>query len=175
VRLSQHAGRPRGMTNSTPTKLGGYEITSYEEIAMGCGVAFTATITKDGKKVLTVENSGRGGCHTYGGVGSDWAGWREAEAEFEAFAKEWNKNSGLAGFEDTDALVWHLIEVAALNQKRVVMFLLDDEDWFESGVGRSMKAGVTYEQAYTYIAKTFPGRSARIWNKTLSEFVTVEG
>lgn len=163
------------MTNSTPAKLGGYAITSYKEVEMGCGVAFSGTITKDGRKILSVENSGRGGSHLYGGVGSDWAGWREAEAEFEAFAKEWNKDSDLAGFEDADALVWHLIEVAVLNKKRVVVFLLDDDDWFENGTGHSMKSGVTYEQAYAYIAKMFPGRNARIWNKTVSEFVPVEG
>jgi hypothetical protein len=43
-------------------QLGGYEIKSYKALATG---AFTATIWRDGKKVLSVSNDGRGGPNRY--------------------------------------------------------------------------------------------------------------
>lgn len=163
------------MTNSTPTTLGGYAITSYKEVPLGCGVAFTATITKDGGKVLTVENDGNGGSHMYRGVGTDWAGWREAETAFEAFAQDWAKDTEYAGFEEADALVWHLIEVASLNRKRTPVFLLDDETYFKDGMYRTLPASASRADAVGYIAATYPGRNARVWDRDLSEFVPVEG
>ena len=141
---------------------------------MGCGLAFTGTITEDGAPVLTVENGGRGGCYRYGGVGTDWSGWREAGNAFEASAKDWNAGNEFAGFEDGDAFTEHLIAVAILNRKRTVVFLLDREDFFEDGAYRTLPASVPRAEAIAHIATTYAARNARIWDRGLSEFVHLE-
>lgn len=70
--------------------------------------------------------------------------------------------------------MYRLIEVAVLNRKRAVLFLIDDMDFFEAGVAHQMPAGVTYDEARAYLAQRYPGRNARVWNKTRSEFVPVD-
>ena len=160
------------MTTTTTTPLGGYALTSHKDEGGEETPRFTAYITKDGKKVIHVSNDGRGGSHHYRAVSDDWAAFRQHEAQFNAFATEWNKDSEYAGHEDGDDLVYRLIDVAVLNRKRAVFFELDTDDFFNEGTARTLGAGVTYEQTLSHLRAQY-GDRARIWNKQRCEFLPV--
>lgn len=50
----------------TPGQYGGYEVKNYKELPIGMeGGAFTASIWRDGKRAMLVENSGDGGANVY--------------------------------------------------------------------------------------------------------------
>lgn len=100
--------------------------------------------------------------------------YRAALAEFQVFAKDWNAGNEFAGFEDDDALADHLIEIATLNKKRTVLFVMDEADYFNGDPAQGFASGVTYDQAVTYLTKTYPGRNVRAWNKDRSEFVAID-
>lgn len=54
----------RPANENDPTLLS-YGVFNMEELATSRGVAWTAVITRNGKKVGTVENMGDGGCNKY--------------------------------------------------------------------------------------------------------------
>lgn len=161
-------------TTSATQSFDGYSLICVREIPAPQGVAFDAIVVKDGRKVLHVYQGGEGGSHTYYPVDRNPKAFAEALSAFEDFARHWNQDSPFAGQEDADALVWHLLEVATLNKKRSVVFTIDGEDYFETGVARRLGSAVTYEQALAYLRQAYPGRQASIWNKTRSEFVPVD-
>ena len=170
------------MSNTTKS-LGGYSLVSFKEAGGEETVRFEAYIALNGKKVMHVSNGGTGGCHRYGPVGpfktdaaatKGYADFRQAEVALEAFAAEWNKGTEFAGSEDADQFVDHLVEVAVLNKMRKVLFLVDDQDYFATGVASSFGAGVTYHQTVAELSKPkYAASKPRVWNKEQSAFVAV--
>ena len=161
---------------------GGYGITYLREAGGEETLRFDAIITHHGRKVAYVYNAGEGGSHRYQPVTVDaGAAFTEALAAFEQFAAEWNAGSEFAGYEDHDQFVNRLIDVHALNRRRGVLFLLDDESFWETGVARQFRAGVAQEQAVERLSgPEYVHRNPRVWDRTVGEFVpvvshTVEG
>jgi hypothetical protein len=170
-------------TTSTTKPLGGYAVTSVKQHEGRDGVAFSAVITKDGKKIIHVRNEGCGGCNTYDMVGpfktpesslNAIPAFRADLAEFEAFAASWNEGNEFAGIEDGDAFVEHLMSINDLSRMRRVVFLLDDQDYFDTGVASAFPASTTYDQAVaTLCSPQYAARNPRVWDKSRSEFVPV--
>lgn len=168
-----HPGRPYG----------GYALTRLREAGDEETLRFEAYLTKDGRKVAHVSNDGHGGAHRYGLTGRRSAVNDPARAraehradleEFEAFAATWNAGTEFAGIEDGDQFVNHLVEVAVLSRKRVVIFLVDDQDYFTDGLATTFPSGVTHDQAVTILrGPRYANRNPRIWSKAIGDFIPV--
>lgn len=87
---------------------GGYEIKNFRALKTG---ALEGTIYLNGKRILTVENSGRGGCNIYHGF--EGTGQAQPLADFRAYAAE-----HFGDFEPEDHLVFALADV-----KRITAFV----------------------------------------------------
>lgn len=85
----------------------GYEIKGFRALNSG---ALEGTIYLNGKRVLAVENSGRGGCNLYRGF--EEAGTTQPLAEFRTYAAQWFGES-----EPEDHLVFALEDL-----KRIAAF-----------------------------------------------------
>ena len=156
---------------------GGYGITHLREAGGEETLRFDAIITHHGRKVAYVYNAGEGGSHRYQPVTVDaGAAFTEALAAFETYAATWNVGGEFAGIEDCDQLVNRLVEVHHLNRRRTVMFLLDDESFWTSGVARAFRAAVTRAHPVEVLTgPAYAGRSPRIWDRTVGDFVPVIG
>lgn len=158
----------------SPAPYGGYAITSVREAGGEETPRFEAVVTLHDHKVLHVSNGGTGGSHSWQPVTGDWGAFRAALGAFEAYAIGWNAASEFAGYRDGDQLVNRLADVYELNRRRTVMFLLDDEDYWTTGVAHAFGAGVTLEQAVTHLSgPEFAGRNPRVWDKAAGDFVPV--
>lgn len=160
------------MTTSLTTPYGGYAITSVKEAEGREGPMFSATITLNGQRAIHVSNDGNGSCHRYQPIHGDYEAFRAALVDFETFARHWNQDDPHAGIEDSDALVYRLLEVAELNRKRVPIFLLDGEDFFATGVAHGLRS-TSHDEAVLYLRAAYPGR-VRLWSRERSEFVSVD-
>ena len=96
--LASPAAKPR-----KPGQLGAYEIKGFRNLPIGReGGAFTASIYRDGKRVLTVENNGDGGSNVYTDLGS---GMRHFGAEIDMFKDFAAKATPEQEYEPEDSLV----------------------------------------------------------------------
>lgn len=141
---------------------GGYALKAIKEMRTSDGVAFTATLTLDGKPLGTVENTGRGGCNLYR---------LSTHAEHQAFLA-FTKTLDPDTFEADDALIERLFLVAQLNKARTVVFILDGDDPFTTGAYRHYKSDVSLDEALRHL--TGPGynhKRPKVWVKARNEFV----
>ena len=150
--------------------LGGYRLTKYKEMAGNEGMCFSATITKDGKDVLTVSNDGNGGNNRYSTYG----------AEYKALLAQANAWADYVGepsprFEVEDSFVEYLIECSALSRMRAVAFIDGDQNPFDPNDGRYFRtgAGVLRETVVRDLAKSPAHKSPRVWDKTTWRFEPV--
>lgn len=154
---------------------GGYGISGYRSAGGEETERFEAFVTLHGQRVIHVSNAGEGGCHRYQPARpGDYAGFRDALTEFEDYATMWNRDGPYAGIEDSDALVYRLLEVDLLNRKRSIVFTLDGEDFFETGRARRLGTDVAHEDAVAYLRQAYAGRHAAVWNKQRSAFVPID-
>lgn len=154
------------MTATTTKPYGGYAIKGYRALGGEETVAFTATLTRDGKPVATVRNDGCGGSNLFRFLSSaDWAPWS-------ALAQEMFPGQ----FEPEDRLFERLHLIGQLNRARTVAFIYDGMDPFEDEDGRyrSFRQGVTFRDALRYLSG--PGHADKrpsVWVKDRSQFVPV--
>lgn len=154
------------MTATATTKpYGGFAITGYREHGGEETIAFTATLTRDGKPVASVRNDGRGGCNLFAfqvrEAGDAWTALARA-----SFPDE---------FEPEDRLFERLHLVGQLNRARTVAFIVDGMDPFTPpGHYRSYRKDVTFEDALRFLSGPgFAGMNPKVWVKARSEFVPV--
>ncbi len=131
----------------------GYAVTNLKEAGGEESSRFEGIVTLHGRRVMHVSNGGEGGSHRYQPVGDDWSAFRHALAAFERYATEWNHAGEFAGIEDGDQLINRLAEVYVLNRKRAILFLLDDENFWETGTARAFRTGVTLEQSVQHLSR----------------------
>ncbi|WAC50366.1 hypothetical protein [Frigoribacterium sp. SL97] len=82
-----------------PGQLGPYELKNYKRHSAGMeGGGFTASLYRDGKRVVAVSNDGNGGSHRYVSVTGD----HSEVTKFQAFA---NKALELGGDDSEDLLI----------------------------------------------------------------------
>ncbi|MBD8059012.1 hypothetical protein IC607_08530 [Cellulomonas sp. JH27-2] len=152
----------------------GYSVSHLREAGGEETLRFDAFVCLHGQRVMYVYNAGTGGSHVYQPVNEDWGTFSDALAAFEAYAADWNAGTEYAGLEDHDQLVNRLVEVATVNRRRTVMFLLDGESFWTSGVARAFRAGVTHAQAVEVLTgPAYAHRSPRIWSRQHGDFVPV--
>ena len=155
------------MTATTTTKpYGGFAIKGYREHGGEETVAFTATLTLDGKPVASVRNDGRGGCNLF------TFQVREAVPQWEALARELFADR----FEPEDRLFERLHLTGQLNRARAVAFIYDGMEPFDAADGRyrTFRKDVTFADALRYLSG--PGhaeKNPRVWVKERSAFVAV--
>ncbi len=160
--------------NPTFEPYGGYALTNLHQAGGEETLRFEAFVTLHGRKVLHVSNGGVGGSHRYQPVTYDWAGFRATLATFEGYAVGWNAGSEFAGYEDADQLVNRLIDVAALNRMRVVPFVLDGGDYWQTGECHRFTRSATREQVIAALTgPEYAHRTPRVWEKAVGDFVLV--
>ena len=151
------------MPSATAIAQPAYRIAKFTQMETSSGVAFTADILKDGKKVGSVEQGGNGGSNRY--FFTD----RAEESAFVAFGQE-----QFPGVEGEDMFVERLITAFEFSRKRAVLFVFDgDGDPFETGAVRKAGAGMTFEQVKTALAQQKADRNPRVFDKTVMDFVPV--
>jgi hypothetical protein len=83
----------------------GYEVKNYRKLPIGMeGGAFTASIWRDGKRVMLVENAGNGGANTYTDLSSPKTPLRHRGEEIDRFKKTASAMYGPDKYESDDAL-----------------------------------------------------------------------
>lgn len=149
---------------ATTTPLGGYAIKGYRANGGQETVAFTATLTRDGKPVASVRNDGTGGCNLF------TFQVRDEAVRWAALANETFPDQ----FEPEDRLFERLHLTAQLNRARTVAFIYDGMDPFFGGDYLAFRSNVTLEAAVRFLSG--PGhaqKNPRVWVKERSEFVPV--
>lgn len=139
-----------------------YRLTNVKEMDGNEGVAFSGTLTHKGKKIADVIQDGNGGqtlIHFYDGYTSKTA------EDFYAAAKRIIQ----VDIEPEEEFLDNLRMAAYLNRKRGVLFLLDDEDFYETGACRQVNA--PRDQGIAFVQKKYASRNPRIWDKKRAEFV----
>jgi hypothetical protein len=144
---------PKTFESDTTVEVKGYHpVDALSEETL----AFTATIHMDGKRIGTASNEGRGGCNRYSFDS------REAEAAFQAYAREWAEATGAAEetSEHDDALITFLCEEHELakgarslvRQGAATVILIDKgPQWFrlpEDGEGDPEREPDLYKQSF---------------------------
>jgi hypothetical protein len=157
----------------TPSEnYGGYALVSYKSAGGDETPRFEAIITLNGKKIAYVSNGGTGGSNMTQPFAAQ-GGWA-AIRTLEDFAAEWAKGSQYAGIEDSDSLVYRLIEVVRTNRMRCVPYLLDGLDFWGTGEHYKAKAGFTYEQVVKGLSTPkYAARNPQVWNKKIGAFVAI--
>jgi len=160
--------------NVNTAAYGGYAVSHVREAGGEETLRFDAFVCLHRQKVMHVYNAGTGGSHVYQPVNERWETFRDALAAFEAYAANWNAGTRFASLEDRDQFVNRLVEVAALNRRRTVLFLLDGEDFWTSGTARGFRAAVTHAQAVEVLSGPgYAHRNPRVWSRHAGDFVPV--
>lgn len=122
---------------------------------------FTATLTKNGKRIGVVDNDGYGGSNVY------FEFTREDMDDFVAFAHAVTAPDAIGA---VDRVIDRLLTIDAMNRKRTTIFVLPGDDFWATGqyrqVGGSSKADKASVKAW--LDKTHP--DALVWDKTVSDF-----
>lgn len=88
-----------------PGQYAGYEVKNYKELPIGMeGGAFTASIWRDGKRVMLVENSGDGGANVYTDISDPKKPTRHRGPAVEEFVAASSAIYGPDTLESDDAL-----------------------------------------------------------------------
>lgn len=152
-------------TRQTLTTANAYSLHGYSEMPARAGVAWHATIRKDGAEVGQVHDAGYGGCLDF-----EWTGSQHMYA-FNAEAKARYGDHPEAG----DAFAHDMATAAQYNRKRSVIFINDDSA-LSMGESFTFKAAVTRARVKAALLNpTHPlaGKNPMIWDKSQSMFVAV--
>lgn len=160
-----------GTTNPRPTS--GYAITGYKQVMGRDGYAFQATLTLNGKKVLSVSNDGNGSSNDYRPLNAD--GYKTLAKDLsaaEAAANLWAAGTEWEGYvEVIDLFVDELIEIARLNRKRSWVVMFDDEDYFGDCTAFEASGNVPLARLLQDLSRPQnAARTPRVWDKTTSTF-----
>ncbi len=150
---------------------GGYALRSVREAGGEETLCFEATLTRHGRPIAVVSNGGTGGSHRYSPLER---GGRDDIEAFRQFAVRWNAGSELAGYADDDQLIDRLVEVARLNRSRRLLFLLDDADYWSTGEARAVVGIPDRADALDYLRHQYVGRTVRVWNRNVSDWVLLD-
>ena len=145
-----------------------YTVKNLKTLETSDGLAFTATVYRDGKRIGYAENTGTGGCNFYSFDDPD---------DYQRLLADGREKYGADAFEPDDHLIGEAVDDVLLKRewsraaRTKVMFVLDDEN-----------ARVQYrfvrcpkeqrEQARAYILKENPGKAIRFYNAETNEWVT---
>lgn len=89
-----------------PGRYAGYELKNFKRLPIGMeGNGFTASLWRDGKRVMLVENQGNGGANVYTDISDAKMPTRHRGPEIERFQKAASEMYGPNRFESDDALV----------------------------------------------------------------------
>ena len=89
-----------------PGRYAGYELKNFKRLPIGMeGNGFTASLWRDGKRVMLVENQGNGGANVYTDISDAKTPTRHRGPEIERFQKAASEMYGPNRFESDDALV----------------------------------------------------------------------
>lgn len=89
-----------------PGRYAGYELKNFKRLPIGMeGNGFTASLWRDGKRVMLVENQGNGGANVYTDISDAKTPTRHRGPEIERFQKTASEMYGPNRFESDDALV----------------------------------------------------------------------
>lgn len=152
---------------------GGWAIKNLRTAGGQETLRFDAVITRHGTPRLYVYNGGEGGCHMFEPMERGDEG-RRAVAELDAWAQHWNTGTELAGVVDIDQFVDRLVAVAELNRMRRVVFLLDDEQYWDDGRAHAVTGIADRGAAIEHIRRQYAGRNARYWNRNTCEWTPVD-
>ncbi|MPV50131.1 hypothetical protein GCG21_08955 [Pseudactinotalea sp. HY160] len=146
---------------------GGYRLTKFKQMAGGR--AFEGDISRDGRKVGSLRQSGNGGVtHFMFGDPAERARFMSAAAEKYPDA-----------FEPDEDLAGRLAQVADLNRKRSWLIQLDSgEDFFDldpcDAYVHTMSPEVPREAVLWELSRwTYDGRHARLWDRDRGVFVPI--
>lgn len=90
----------------TPGRYAGYELKNYKRLPIGMeGNAFTASLWRDGKRVMLVENQGNGGANVYTDLSDPKTPRRHHGPEIERLQKAASEMYGPNHYESDDTLV----------------------------------------------------------------------
>jgi hypothetical protein len=154
----------------TARPYGGYALTKVSRAGGDETPRFEAVLCRVGQPVAHVSNGGEGGAHRWSPVDED--GW-EAIDGFHQYAAAWNAGSEFAGWADGDQLINRLVMVDTLNRARATAFLLDGEDFWQSGEHSTFR-GATREQTLEALRSIEYARlNPRAWSKVDGDFVPV--
>jgi len=108
---------PSGVTKVAKPRpagtVGGYNIKAYKSVQGREGDAFTCKLYKDGKAILEVSNDGNGGSNRYYPTGGYSGDWKKAETEFHDFAREFNGEDPVEGYnQEGDVLMEYMLWAA---------------------------------------------------------------
>ena len=149
-------------TTSTTTPV--YTVAKYKALETHNGVAYTADIVKDGRKVGSVEQEGRGGCNRY---------WFDDAAERVAFV-EFARTQSVHDFEPEDVFMERLISVLEFGRMRRIPFVFAaDGDPFETGSVRQGPSGMTFAQLKAGLAAQHADKQPRLFDRSVGDFVPV--
>ena len=149
---------------------GGYALSKAKRAGGDESVRFAAVLVIDGRPVAHVSNGGEGGCHRIDPV--DLGGWADLEA-FSEYATNWNAGSEFAGFADQDQLVNRLLSVDELNRARSTPFLLDGEDYWQTGEHSAFRGATPAQTLEELRSPAYAHRHPRVWSRTVGDFVSV--
>ena len=146
-----------------------YTVKNVKTLETSDGVAFTATVYRDGKRIGTAENSGTGGPNFYWFDDPDDYG-RLVAAAREEFGE---------GFEVEDLLIGRLVDDVLLKRewsraaRTKVLFVLDGENPRESY--RYVKCPPAQRaEAIAYIHRESPGRVPSFYRAETNEWAPVK-
>lgn len=89
-----------------PGRYAGYELKNYKRLPIGMeGNGFTASLWRDGKRVMLVENQGNGGANVYTDLSDAKTPMRHRGPEIERFQRTASEMYGPNRHESDDALV----------------------------------------------------------------------
>ena len=153
----------------TTRPYGGYALSSVKRAGGDETARFDAVLVHDGRQIAHVSNGGEGGAHRYD---SDEGGWSDL-AEFNLFAAAWNAGSEYAGLADGDQLINRLLSVDQLNRARSLPFLLDDEDFWQTGQHSAFRGATPAQVLEELRSSAYAHRRPRVWSKAAGDFVPV--
>lgn len=148
---------------SAPTTTATYRVAKLQQHETHNGVAFVADILRDGTKVGSVEQEGRGGCNLY---------FFTDPAERAAFRAAAEAKYGADEFEVADKFTEHLITVLEFGRMRRVPFVFEGDN-VEFGEYRQGPAGMTFEQLVEALRTRYAAKNPRVWSKTVGDWVSV--
>ena len=149
---------------------GGYKLSQVRRAGGDETIRFDAVLCHEGRPLAHVSNGGEGGAHRYQPIDAD--GWADLAA-FNAYTAGWNAQSEFAGLGDADQLINRLLMVATLNRARSLPFLLDGEDYWQTGEHSTFRGATAAQVLETLRSPAYAARNPRVWSRGVGDFVAV--
>lgn len=134
---------------------------------MADGLAFSGTLTRDGREVARVQQDGRGGVTR--------VRWEQGPDSQDA--RDFAEVSALAtgeDFEPQEEMFNRLIIVDTLNRKRATVYQLDDDVWTEGQFRQAATKFSRQQVIDTLRAPDMAGRNPRVWDRDAGDFIAVQ-